>query len=163
MDQKPSPPPPEPRYPIAIVRGVAGGIVVVMLLFFLSTADRDSILATGPAGFGDLMTAVFIYTFPLALGCFLIIFIWHRLADADVYPHPIIWAAGVAAILFVCGLVSRQSGLGRAPDFMAFKIDTFYRTVAAAFGAYANTYGFPLLICGITAGVYLALELESHL
>lgn len=165
MDQDPSPPQaspqPTPPYPIRTLRITTGAIIIVMLLFFANAPDRDAILAGRPAGFDDLIIAVLIYTFPLALGCFLMVFVWHRLDEANVHLIPPAWMAGAVLILFLSGLISQQLGWGRPPDMTAFKLDNYYTALAAAFGAYLNTYGWPLLICGITAGVHVGLEVES--
>jgi hypothetical protein len=145
------------------IRLISGGIIGVMLLVFLKAPDRDAILAGRPSDLNDLMIAVLIYTFPLALGCCLMVFVWHRLREANVNVPPPVWLAGAGMILFLSGLISIELGLGRPPVMTAFRFDNYYSIASAAFGAYLSAYGWPLLICGVTAGVWLGFEIESHL
>jgi len=163
MDSENIPKQPSSQLPMGAIRAIAGGIIIVSVLFFLSTVDREAILVGRPHDFDDLLIAVVLYTFPLALGSFLITFIANRVAAGNVQMHPLFLAPTAVVILFACGVISSLSGLGRPPDYTVFTFGTYTTMVGAALSAYRNTYGLPLLICGITAGVYLALEVEAHL
>ena len=168
MDPNPSPPwptPPEPTrpYPIDDLRIITGTIIILMVLFFLNAPDRDAILAGRPSSFWDLMTGVIVYTFPLALGFLLIVFAIHRLSEANIPLTPVVGIGGAGVILILSGAISVHLGWGRPPDLTAINTKDHQTILFSALSAYLTTYGWPLLICGVTAGVHSALELECKI